>query len=272
PSGSASCPSWRSSGRPSAPVGTTPTGARRSTASSSGCVRAARGSSCPASSAPRAPSTTGSSAGAKARSCNASGRNWSKSATNWGPWTGNGRPLPDGWAKPASGGKKGENHPTDAGRTGTQPSVRVAGAGGPLGAGIAAANVNDQKLVRATIEAIVVDRPRPTKAKPQHLCLDAASDNPEGREAATQAKYTPHIRCVKEAKQKGDRSPGHKPRRWVVERTLAWLCKCRGILVRYDKKDENYLGLIQLACALFWYRRLYRLGRCDAKQGPQNTS
>ena len=57
-------------------------------------------------------------------------------------------------------------------------------------------------------------------------------------------------------------------KRWIVERTLAWLCKCRAILVRYDKKDENFLGLIQLACALCWYRRLHRLGRCDSKQGP----
>ena len=57
-----------------------------------------------------------------------------------------------------------------------------------------------------------------------------------------------------------------------MERTLAWLCKCRGILVRYDKKDENYLGLIQFACALFWYRRLHRLTQKNAKQGPPNTS
>ena len=34
-------------------------------------------------------------------------------------------------------------------------------------------------------------------------------------------------------------------RRWVVERTLAWLSKCRAILVRYDKKASNYVGLIQ---------------------------
>ncbi len=53
----------------------------------------------------------------------------------------------------------------------------------------------------------------------------------------------------------GDR----RHRRWVVERTLAWLSKCRAILVRYDKKPENYLGLIQLACALLWYRRLRRI-------------
>jgi putative transposase len=161
-------------------------------------------------------------------------------------------------------------NPTDRGKKGSKQSLLVEGDGGPLGAVIAAANVNDQKLLRGTIEAIVVARPEPTEAKPQHLCLDAAYDNATGREAASKAKYTPHIRRVKEAKKKGDRSKGYKPRRWVVERTLAWLCKCRAILVRYDKNDENYLGLLQLACALFWYRRLHRLGRCDSKQGPQS--
>jgi transposase len=39
-------------------------------------------------------------------------------------------------------------------------------------------------------------------------------------------------------------------RRWVVERTIAWLQRCRALLIRYGKKPTNYLGLIQLACAL----------------------
>ena len=34
----------------------------------------------------------------------------------------------------------------------------------------------------------------------------------------------------------------------LVERTLAWLSKCRAPLVRYDKHAENHPGLIQLAC------------------------
>ena len=42
----------------------------------------------------------------------------------------------------------------------------------------------------------------------------------------------------------------------MVERTLAWLSRCRAILIRYDKQSRNYLGLIQLACALLWFRRL----------------
>ena len=45
----------------------------------------------------------------------------------------------------------------------------------------------------------------------------------------------------------------------VVERTLAWLSKCRAILVRWDKQACNYLGLLKLACALLWFRRYHRL-------------
>ena len=96
--------------------------------------------------------------------------------------------------------------------------------------------------------------------------MDKGYDNPNGREAAAGAGYTPHIRRIGEEAKKCDRSKGHKPRRWVVERAFAWLSKCRGILVRYEKKDGNYLGLIQMACGLLWYRRLHRMGACDATQ------
>ena len=40
---------------------------------------------------------------------------------------------------------------------------------------------------------------------------------------------------------------------------LGWLSKCRAILVRYEEKPSNYLGLLQLAYALIWYRRRCRL-------------
>jgi putative transposase len=163
-------------------------------------------------------------------------------------------------------------NPTDRGKNGTKKSLLVDGAGGPLGAVIVGANRPDPQVLRATIEAIVVERPEPTQERPQHLCLDKGYDNPTGRKALEGTGYTPHIRRIGEEKKSCDRTKGHKPRRWVVERTLAWLSKCRGILVRYDKKDENYLGLIQLACGLLWYRRLHRMGRCDAKQGQHDTS
>jgi len=124
---------------------------------------------------------------------------------------------------------------------------------------IAGANVHDTKLLRATLEAIVVKRPRPTARCPQHLCLDKGYDNPTGREAAKAHKYVAHIRRIGEEKLDPSGRKRYPARRWVVERTLGWLSKCRAILVRYDKKETNYLGLLQLGCALLWFRRLLRI-------------
>jgi len=124
---------------------------------------------------------------------------------------------------------------------------------------VAGANVNDCKLLEKTIESIVVDRPVPTEESPQNLCLDKGYDNPSGRGGAKSGGHTPHIRRIGEEKLDEKKRKRHPARRWVVERTLGWLSKCRGILVRYAKKSCNYLGIIQLACGLLWYRRQYRL-------------
>lgn len=53
-------------------------------------------------------------------------------------------------------------NPKDRGKNGAKKSVLVDGDGGPLGVVIEGANVPDSKLLRATIEAIVIERPEPT--------------------------------------------------------------------------------------------------------------
>jgi putative transposase len=138
-------------------------------------------------------------------------------------------------------------------------SLVVEATGGPLGATIAGANVHDTKLLAATLEAIVVERPLPTEEKPQHLCLDKGYDNPTGHETVATYQYTPHIRRIGAEKLDPNGQKSYPARRWVVERTLAWLSKCRGLLVRYEKKAVNFLGLLQLACALIWMRRWAQL-------------
>lgn len=124
---------------------------------------------------------------------------------------------------------------------------------------IAGANVHDTKLLDATISAIVVARPEPTEEHPQHLCLDKGFDNPTGHRTAASHGYVAHIRRIGEEKLDCVGKKVYPARRWVVERTLAWLSKCRAILVRYDKKPANYLGLLQLACGLLWFRRWFKL-------------
>jgi len=156
------------------------------------------------------------------------------------------------------GSARGPN-PTDRAKPGTKKSVLVEQDGGPLGVAIAGANVHDTKLLEATIDAIVVERPNIEEVI-QHLCLDKAYDNPTGEAACDEAGYVAHIRRIGEEKLDDAGEKTHPARRWVVERTIAWLQKCRALLIRYDKKAQNYLGLIQLACALLWTRRLHRLG------------
>lgn len=156
------------------------------------------------------------------------------------------------------GGLIGPN-PTDRGKPGVKRSVLVEASGGPLAIVVSGANTHDTKLLSATLDAVVVDRPEPTEEKAQHLCLDKGYDNPTGRQAAIDHHYTPHIRRIGEEKFDENKEKRYPARRWVVERTLAWLSKCRAILVRYDKKAQNYLALLQLACGLIWYRRYHRL-------------
>lgn len=152
------------------------------------------------------------------------------------------------------GGEKTGPNPTDRAKMGTKKSIQVEQHGGPLAVVLAGANINDHKLLGETIDAVVIARPDPTKLT-QHLCLDKGYDNPAGEAACAKGGYLPHIRRIGEEKR-DDRGEKSKPaRRWVVERTIAWLQRCRALLVRYDKKPTNYLGLIQLACALLWYRR-----------------
>lgn len=134
------------------------------------------------------------------------------------------------------------------------------GDGGPLAAVVAPANVHDTKLLGATLDAVVTQRPQPTAEAAQNLCLDKGYDNPTGRKAVEEHDYVPHIRRIGEEKFDPETAEKTYPaRRWVVERTLGWLSKCRALLIRWDKKSANYLGLIQLACALLWYRRYSRL-------------
>jgi putative transposase len=152
-------------------------------------------------------------------------------------------------------------NPTDRAKNGVKRSLLVEADGGPLSVVIAGANVPDFKLLEATLDAIVVERPAPTEQAPcyEHLCLDKGYDKAPAREIVEQRVYVPHIRKIGEEKLDDAGVKRYPARRWVVERTLGWLSKCRAILVRYDKKAANYLGLIKVACILLWYRRQHRL-------------
>jgi putative transposase len=65
------------------------------------------------------------------------------------------------------GRQKTGRNPTDRGKRGVKRSVLTDGRGVPLGVVIDGANRNDHKLMRQTIEAIPIKRPKPTRRRPQ---------------------------------------------------------------------------------------------------------
>jgi putative transposase len=86
------------------------------------------------------------------------------------------------------------------------------------------------------------------------LCLDKAYHSKEVERESIKRGYIPHIRHRREEKKKHIKK--YPARRWVVERTNSWHNRFRKLFTRYEKKDENYLGLVQLANSLIVYRRL----------------
>jgi transposase len=124
----------------------------------------------------------------------------------------------------------------------------------PVGAALDGANRNDFKLTRQTIDSVPVERPEPTAAEPQGMCLDKGYDYDEVRDTLKEFGFTAHIRARGEEAQDIKRGVGYKARRWVVERTHSWLNRFRAILIRWNKKAENYLALLHFAFAIIAYR------------------
>jgi putative transposase len=144
--------------------------------------------------------------------------------------------------------------PTDRGKRGTKKSLLVDAGGGPLAAVLAAvlatANTNDHRLMAATLDALVPDRPTGASAE---LYADRGDDHPECDAAAVEHGY---VACTARVDAPDPPPPQQYRRtRWIVGRMLAWLSRCRALLVRYEKQAANHLGLLKLACILLWYRR-----------------
>ncbi len=98
----------------------------------------------------------------------------------------------------------------------------VEGNGRPLAVAIGGANTPDAQLPKATLEAVVVERPLATADEPEHLCLDKGYDHAPAEAIVLEAGYVPRIRRIGEEKLDAQREKTHPARRWVVERTLSW--------------------------------------------------
>lgn len=77
-------------------------------------------------------------------------------------------------------------------------------------------------------------------------------------ELAVERGLTPHIRTRGEEIKLKIRTPGWRARRWVVEACHSWLNRNRALLIRWSKKDDNHLALLQLACGLIAFKKARR--------------
>lgn len=148
-------------------------------------------------------------------------------------------------------------NPTDRAKSGTKRSMLTDGAGMPLALVVDGANRHDCKLLCATLDGIVIARPEPDQEHPQHLCLDAGYDYLVMRLLVRARGYLDHIRSRGEEQAEKIRIPGHRARCWVVERPHSWLNRSRRLLVRWEKKTDNYLAFLHLACAQLLFAKVF---------------
>lgn len=118
----------------------------------------------------------------------------------------------------------------------------------------------DFKLLAATLEALVPARPEPQPDAPQGICLDKGYDYAEVYELLEEEHFVCHIRFKGEGTVATPRDPERRPRRWVVERTHSWMNRYRALLIRWQKRADSFLGLVQLACAIITFKQAGLLG------------
>ena len=157
---------------------------------------------------------------------------------------------------PLGGDATGPN-PTDRGKTGTKRSILTDARGITVGLAVAGAHRNDFKLVQETLDSMPVPPPpaeSDNDGERPNLCLDKGYDYAEVRAQVQACGWSAHIRTRGEEKQAKRDIPGYRARRWVVERTHSWMNRFRRLLIRWEKKTENYVAMLHFACAWHAYR------------------
>jgi transposase len=161
------------------------------------------------------------------------------------------------------------NNPTDRSKIGTKRHLLTDKNGIPLSTVITSASTHDIKAVADVIDNSVINRPsnlsftkKNKRIKYNHLCLDKAYNSKPIENEIIRRGYVPHIPYKrKRGQRKEEIAYQHKHqtirnKRWVVERTNSWHNRFRKLFTRYEKKVENYLGLVQLSCSIIIYRKI----------------
>ncbi len=119
-----------------------------------------------------------------------------------------------------------------------------------------AANVHDSKVLEEVVDAIEPirkSRGRPRK-RPEKLHADKGYDFSRCRKALRKRGITPRI--ARRGIESSERLGRH---RWVVERTLSWINRCRRLKVRYERRADLHQAFLSLDCALICWNFVQRI-------------
>jgi transposase len=162
----------------------------------------------------------------------------------------------------------GDKGGTAVGKTkrgkGTKWMVVVDGRGTPLGAHLDAASPHEVTLLERTLATIAVPRahtPGRPRPRPDRLIGDKAYDSNALRARLAHRGIVPIFPAQPNhphATHQDRRWLRRYKRRWIVERTFAWLGTFRRLVVRYERLLLTYAGFFHLACAILTLRRVLK--------------
>ena len=136
---------------------------------------------------------------------------------------------------------------------GTKLMALADASGLPLGVHAASASPHEVTLLEATLAASCAGE------NPERLIGDRAYDSDPLDEALAERgiqMIAPHRRNRKKLKTQDGRKLSRYKRRWKMERLFAWLGNFRRLVVRYERKVKNFLGLVRLGCIVILLRYL----------------
>jgi putative transposase len=152
------------------------------------------------------------------------------------------------------GGEATGKSPVDRGKSGTKRSLLCDRRGAPLSLVVTAANTHDKTVALETLDGIAAERPGKLIYRLHHSCLDKGYDYADVIAGVLARGYILHLRKRGQDDQPIEGAQKYPARRWVVERTPSWMNRSRRLLIRWEKKVENYEAMLHLACGLILYR------------------
>jgi len=125
-----------------------------------------------------------------------------------------------------------------------------------MGVQFSSASPAEVKLLEATLDDVRI--PQAPWIEPDYVVADRGYDADWLRDALEDRGIElvcPHRRGRKRPSRQDGRTLRRYKRRWIVERTFAWLGNFRRLLVRHERQINMFRAFVHVACILIALRQ-----------------